>query len=355
MKEAIVNPDLTVEIRDGVPTPVPTSMQILIKVACAGCNPKDWKEPFYSGRSSNPGDDIAGVVEAVGDGVLDFRPGDRVAAFHTMRARGGAFAKYGLAESWTTFHIPENITFEEGATIPLCAFTAAIALFWRLRMPMPWIPVTEATPLIVYGASTAVGSFTIKLALQSDVHPIIAVAGSGSSYVETLLDRSRGDAIVDYRNGSEHVIRGLLGALQAAGLTKAYHAVDTICEHDSYQTLVKALEPDGHITLLHPGRDYLDIPTSIKKSVTYAGLLNGDPQVDEWLREQESYGAIAGRKYFALVWSRLFTSGLRNGWLKGHPYEVLPGGLGALEAGLLNLRGGKASARKYVIRVSNDI
>jgi NADPH2:quinone reductase len=56
---------------------------------------------------------MAGVVSSVGTSVLEFKPGDRVAAFHTMQGPGGAFAEYGLAESWTTFHIPDGISFEE--------------------------------------------------------------------------------------------------------------------------------------------------------------------------------------------------------------------------------------------------
>jgi NADPH2:quinone reductase len=117
MKEAIVNPDLTVTVHNDAPIPTPATTQILIKIVCAGCNPKDWKRPFLSKTSSNSGDDMAGVVSSVGTNVLEFKPGDRVAAFHTMQGPGGAFAEYGLAESWTTFHIPDGISFEEVRSI----------------------------------------------------------------------------------------------------------------------------------------------------------------------------------------------------------------------------------------------
>ena len=117
MKEAIVHPDLTVTISNNAPIPTPTATQILIKIVCAGCNPKDWKHPFFSQTSNNSGDDMAGIVSSVGSSVLEFKPGDRVAAFHTMQGLGGAFAEYGLAESWTTFHIPDGIGFEEVRSI----------------------------------------------------------------------------------------------------------------------------------------------------------------------------------------------------------------------------------------------
>jgi NADPH2:quinone reductase len=122
MKEAIVTPDLTVEIHHDIPIPRPTATQVLVKIVCAGCNPKDWKQPAFSKSSLNSGDDMSGIVQDVGRDVLEFKVGDRVAAFHTMQEPGGAFAEYGLAESWTTFHLPDHVSFEE----------VRFALLWRL-------------------------------------------------------------------------------------------------------------------------------------------------------------------------------------------------------------------------------
>lgn len=62
------------------------------------------------------------------------------------------------------------------------------------------------------------GSYTIKLASNSNVHPIIAVAGKGSHYVETLIDRSKGDTIIDYREGPEATIQGIHNTLQKCRL-----------------------------------------------------------------------------------------------------------------------------------------
>ena len=111
MKEAIVAKGPKVTIHD-VPTPKPGTHQVLIKVVYSGSNPKDWKRPEY-GQPHNSGDDIAGIVEAVGDGVLEFKKGDRVAAFHEMMAPHGSFAEYGIAWDYTTFHLPQNTSFEE--------------------------------------------------------------------------------------------------------------------------------------------------------------------------------------------------------------------------------------------------
>lgn len=63
-------------------------------------------------ESTNSGDDIAGIVHAVGSKVWEFKPGDRVAAFHEMRTGGGSYAEYALAWQHATFHIPESTRFE---------------------------------------------------------------------------------------------------------------------------------------------------------------------------------------------------------------------------------------------------
>lgn len=95
------------------PIPEPNDDQVLIRVVVSGSNPKDWKLPdIFTDAATNEGDDIAGVVEKVGANVFEFKPGDRVAAFHEMRTRGGSYAEYAIAWQHTTFHIPEKTSFE---------------------------------------------------------------------------------------------------------------------------------------------------------------------------------------------------------------------------------------------------
>jgi len=64
----------------------------------------------------NQGDDIAGIVHAVGENVTEFKPGDRVAAFHEMTKPGGSYAEYALSWQHTTFHVPKKTSFEGTAT-----------------------------------------------------------------------------------------------------------------------------------------------------------------------------------------------------------------------------------------------
>ena len=65
-----------------------------------------------SPKAINQGDDIAGIVHEVGENVTEFRPGDRVAAFHQMMAPHGSWAEYAVSWAHTTFHLPKTTSFE---------------------------------------------------------------------------------------------------------------------------------------------------------------------------------------------------------------------------------------------------
>jgi NADPH:quinone reductase-like Zn-dependent oxidoreductase len=86
----------------------------------------------------------------------------------------------------------------EGAALPLAILTAVVGLYSsiKLGLPQPWSPATKPTPLLIYGASSAVGYYVLQLALKSNLHPLICIAGRASAHVDKLLDKSKGDAIV---------------------------------------------------------------------------------------------------------------------------------------------------------------
>ncbi|EDQ98048.1 uncharacterized protein LACBIDRAFT_242402, partial [Laccaria bicolor S238N-H82] len=75
------------------------------------------------------GSDISGVVDKVGAGVTGWQVGDRVAGLlqgaTSVTPRPGGFAEYAILEQDLAIHVPAGITFDEAATVPLCALTAA--------------------------------------------------------------------------------------------------------------------------------------------------------------------------------------------------------------------------------------
>lgn len=208
--------------------------------------------------------------------------------------------------------------------------TAALGLHLRLGLPHPWTPATSPTPLVVYGGASAVGAYALKLASLANIHPLIAVAGRGTAFVETLIDRSKGDTIVDYRSGNDAVVSGIKAAL---GGQKLWYAFDATSEHGSYTNIVQVLEPTGRMTVVLPGKKYEGVPDSVQLSTTNVGASHKDD------------------KDYAYVMFRYFARGLAEGWFKPHPYEVVPGGLAGVGKALENLKEGRASGVKYVFRI----
>lgn len=196
------------------------------------------------------------------------------------------------------------------------------------------------------------GAYAIKLAQASGVHPIIAIAGRGQSYVESLLSKDKGDAFVDYRNGDDAVVSGIEEALQKAGVSEVKLAFDAVSEHNSFQNLSKVMAPEGsHITLVLPGKDYSAIPKNIKHSTTMVMAVHLDNAPDS---PKGKAGIKLGGKEFGYAYFRLFSKGLQEGWFSAHPHEVVPGGLNGIETGLANLKNGVNSATKYVFRFSDE-
>lgn len=226
------------------------------------------------------------------------------------------------------------IQFTEAATVPLAAMTSAIGLYNCLGLPEPWRPVdpnAEPTPLIIYGAGSAVGAFAVQLASRSNIHPLICVAGRSADHVQTLIDPSKGDVIIDYRAGDEAVVSGLAKAL---GGKKALHALDAVSENGSYQNINKVLSNGAKLTVVLPGKEVDAAREGVEVSRTSVGTAHKEA------------------KDFAFVSFRLFGRGLAEGWFKPHRHEVVPGGLGGVQTALENLKAGKASAVKYVFRIA---
>ena len=282
--------------------------------------------PPLVGKAHNSGDDIAGRIAKVGKNVTEFKKGDRVAAFHVMVSDHGSFAQYSLAPSHTTFHIPESTSFEQAATLPLAAMTAVIGMFDRLQLPTPLAPAKEDVPLLVYGGSSAVGAFTIKLAKLANIHPIIAVAGSGGEFARSI----GADHVVDYRKNN--VVADIKTALHGKKLERAY---DAISEGDSVAHIDQVLADGGiHTTVLEVKEQ--ETATRIKVVRTMVGdAHNGAPHLQD----------------LASAYYRLIGRWLADGRFEPHPHEVLPGGLAGVEEGLRRLQEGKVSAKKLVFRI----
>ncbi|MEZ2391413.1 NADP-dependent oxidoreductase [bacterium RCC_150] len=200
------------ELQD-VPKPVPGPGEILVKVFAAGLNPVDYKQREGSirviTRPSLPiiaGNELSGIVEAVGPGVRRFATGDRVFA-RVNKERLGAFAEHAVVEEEFVALMPRTLSYAEAASIPLAGLTALQALRDELH-------VQPGTRLFISGGAGGVGTLAIQLAKYFGAE----VTTTASPRGETLVRRLGADAVVDYtKDNPAELLRGFDAALDLVG------------------------------------------------------------------------------------------------------------------------------------------
>jgi len=189
-----------------------------------------------------------------------------------------------------------------------------------------------------------------RLAQQANIHPLLVVAGRAQEFVEGLIDRSKGDTIIDYRAGDEAVKSGLAEALKANNFTEVKHAYDTISEHGSFKNILPVLSKSGaKLRFVLPDKEHETIPAYVDHKFASVGSVHTGAT-----EEQKAAGLkTAGNNEFGYAYFRLFGRGLQDGWFSGHPYEVVEGGLGGVEKALRDLKAGKNSGLKYVFKIED--
>ncbi len=184
------------------PYPTPGPDQIVVRNGAVAVNPVDWiiqisRAPVYSWIKDRAvlGSDLAGDVVEVGSRVTRFSVGDRVLGFalgaekdHNDPAEG-AFQLYTVVSENLASPIPDNLSFEQAAVIPLGVSTAACALFQtkQLRLQHPSAaPAPTGETLLVWGGATSVGANAIQLAVAAGYEVITTCSSRNDGLVKSL-------------------------------------------------------------------------------------------------------------------------------------------------------------------------
>ncbi len=210
-------------LREG-PAPQAGSGQIRVRVTAAGLNPMDWfmtsdaetASRFGLSLPAGFGTDYAGVVDQVGDGVIEFAVGDRVfggalsraVADHVVVEPAGSIAAGGDAH-----RTPDGVDDRTAATLAIAGCTAAAAL--------AVVNLRQGDTVLIGGAAGGVGVFTVQLARLAGAR----VIGTGSTTSSDYL-RSLGAEPVTYGDG----LADRVHALAPEGVTAAIdlHGTDTV-------------------------------------------------------------------------------------------------------------------------------
>ncbi len=231
-----------------LPQPVAGPGEVLVRVVCAGVNPADWKTregklsayidyhfPFVLGF------DLAGIVEAVGEGVDAFRPGDRVFGMSRQgQGRDGSYAEYCIADAVFLAPLPPGWSFAQAAALPVAGTTAYGGLVdaGELR---------EGQLVLINGGAGGVGSIGIQVAKALGARVAVTCGADNQSYVREL----GAELAIDYRGGDvadrirEWASDGVDLVLDAVGLDSLLPSV---------------------IDIVAPGGRYVEIETLISRA-----------------------------------------------------------------------------------------
>jgi NADPH:quinone reductase len=253
----IENPLSLVDI--DLPQPTPKGRDLLVRIKAISVNPVDTKMR----RSAAPpegeyrvlGWDAAGVVEAVGEAVTLFRPGDAV-FYAGAIGRSGTNAEFHLVDERLVAHKPATLSDAEAAAMPLTAITAWEMLFDRLDIRKA---VPGATPsLLVIGGAGGVGSMAIQLAKAMTDIDVIATASRPETrhWVQAL--------------GCDHVIdhtRPLAKEIARLGIGAPAYVFSTTQTDRHFDEIVELIAPQGRFGLIDDPEP-IDIRKLKRKSVS---------------------------------------------------------------------------------------
>src|SRR4051812_49293486 len=177
---------------EDVEQPVPGRGEVRLRVAASAFNPVDdglrggyLQDPFPVTLPHIPGIDVAGTVDAVGDGVDNVAVGDEVIGFLPMA--DGAAAEYVIAPAEILAPAPTSIPLADAAALPMVGLTAWQALFDDAGL-------TAGQRVLINGAGGAVGGYAVQLAKRAGAHVIATPSPRSSGRV-----RSAGaDEVIDH-------------------------------------------------------------------------------------------------------------------------------------------------------------
>lgn len=207
----------------------PGENEIVIKNGAVAINPVDWGiqdmgEALFS-WITYPfvlGGDVAGEVVEVGSAVSRFKTGDRVlghaVAIKTNKTSEGAFQAYTVVLAHMASPIPDNLSYESAAVLPLGLSTAACGLFQKdyLALQYPSVPSKPTgKALLIWAGASSVGSNAIQLAVAAGYEVITTASPKNFDYVKKL----GASQVFDYH--SKTIVEELIDAFKGKTIAGA--------------------------------------------------------------------------------------------------------------------------------------
>ncbi|MBI5531425.1 MAG: NAD(P)H-quinone oxidoreductase [Deltaproteobacteria bacterium] len=241
------------------PRPQPAPGEVLVEVYAAGINRPDVLQrkgayPAPPGASDIPGLEIAGTIASIGEGVTEWRTGDRVCSL----VPGGGYAEYCTAHASNCLPVPRDFSWIMAADLPETFFTVWSNVFDRARL-------LPGETFLVQGGSSGIGTTAIQMA-KAFGHRVFATAGSKDKCA--ACERLGAERAIHYRE--EDFVEVVKAETQGRG-------VDVILDMvagDYLPREVQALAEDGRIVLiafLGGAKATLDFGAVMRRRLTITG------------------------------------------------------------------------------------
>ncbi|MET0190433.1 MAG: NADP-dependent oxidoreductase [Pseudonocardia sediminis] len=178
---------------EDVERPVPGPGEVRVRVVGTTFNPVDdgirggyLQGPFPVALPHTPGIEVAGTVDALGEGTSGLQVGDEVVAFLSM-VDDGAAAEYVLAPAEVLTRAPSGVPLADAAALPMTGLTAWQALFDHAGL-------TSGQRVLINGAGGSVGGYAVQLAKHAGAH----VIATGSARSSGRLHDLGADEVIDH-------------------------------------------------------------------------------------------------------------------------------------------------------------
>ncbi|KAF8173081.1 chaperonin 10-like protein, partial [Pholiota molesta] len=279
---------------DEISVPKPGAGEVLVKIIATSLNPVDWKIRkygiFFEDYPAILGTDVSGEVEEVGEGVIEFKKGDRVFTQGQFVNERASFQQYAITLATTLARIPDNTSFDEASTFPVALNVVYVGLYnehpYGIGIAPPISADTQGiyggTAIIILGGASSVGQNAIQLAKISGFSPIITTASlKHTDYLKAL-----GATEVLDRNLSTPDLASEIAKITSAPIKIVFDAVSS---ESTQRTGIDILVPGGQlITVLTPTVK----PEQDKIVINSIGMLRPPPNVE--LLEKFYHDVISG-------------------------------------------------------------
>jgi NADPH2:quinone reductase len=293
-------------VLEDVPEPAPGPGEVRIRNHAAALNFFDVlqvqgkyqiKPPF----PFIPGAEVSGIVDALGEGVTNFQPGDRVLSM----TRGNGFAGYSTITQDRVFAMPAGMSFEQAAAFPIVYHTSWFALTLRGAL-------RQGETLLVHAGASGVGMSAIQIGKALGAR-VLATAGSEEKLAFALAQGA--DQTFDYSRPD------WIDAVKAATGDKGADVIYDPVGGDVFDQSLKCIAPEGRLLVIGFASGRIPSPPMNRVLLKYAsivGVLWGG-----YLQSHDGYGVEVQTRL-----AELFTAGRLNPAVGAvYPFESAPAGL----------------------------